>query len=88
MTSKHGAFALHAGLARLHASMRMYTPTHSRTHIHARTHTETNKLYSFCFSTATMNRERASVLRYTYVVCLVLLMQIYYYSDRLKICLL
>jgi hypothetical protein len=32
MTSQYGAYALHAGLARLHARMRMHTPT--RTHAH------------------------------------------------------
>ena len=59
MTSKYGAYALHAGLARLHALIRMLTPTHSGIHMHART-------YTYCFSTATMIRERPSMLRYTH----------------------
>ena len=45
MTSRYGAYALHAGLARLHVRMRMHTPTLSGTHMHARTRmrTQTNK---------------------------------------------
>ena len=42
MTSQYGAYALHAGLARLHALMRMHPPTRPRTHMHARAHTQTN----------------------------------------------
>jgi hypothetical protein len=39
MTSQYGAYALYAGLARLHALMRMHTPTH-RGCMHARTYTD------------------------------------------------
>jgi hypothetical protein len=56
-TSQYGAYALRAGLARLHARTRMRTPTLPRTHTHARTHARTcihlqanNNTY--CFSTA------------------------------------
>jgi hypothetical protein len=37
LTSQYGEYALHAGLARLHARMRMHTPTHPGTHTHAHT---------------------------------------------------
>ena len=37
MTSQYGAYALRAGLARLHAGMRMHMPTCLGTHMHART---------------------------------------------------
>ena len=46
MTSKYGAYALRAGLARLYALVRMHattrsgTPMHSRTQVPARTHTD------------------------------------------------
>ena len=47
MTSQFGAYALRAGLARLYARTRMYTPTrrgtqctHARTHAQAYTHTD------------------------------------------------
>ena len=51
MTSQHGAYALHAGLARLHARMRMHTPTRpgtdmhacKRRHVRARMHTQISK---------------------------------------------
>jgi hypothetical protein len=57
VTSKYGAYALHAGLARLHA--RAHVPGYPR----ARTHRPISNTY--CFSTATVIRERASVLSYT-----------------------
>ena len=41
MTSQYGAYALRAGLARLHAHMRMYMHTRPRIHMHACT--QTNK---------------------------------------------
>jgi hypothetical protein len=41
MTSQYGAYALHAGLARLHAPMRIHTPTRQGTRTHARK--QTNK---------------------------------------------
>ena len=37
MTSQYGAYVFHAGLARLHALMRVHTPTRQGTHMHART---------------------------------------------------
>jgi hypothetical protein len=43
MTSQHGAYALHVGLARLHAIMRMHTLTRSGTRMHTRKHIQTNK---------------------------------------------
>ena len=39
MTSQYGAHFLCAGLATLHALMRMRKPTHPGTHMHALTHT-------------------------------------------------
>jgi hypothetical protein len=65
VTSQHSAYALHAGLARLHARTRVYTPTRPGTHIRARTHTQTLS-NNYCFSTPTMIPERPSMLRYTY----------------------
>ena len=69
MTSQYGAYALHAGKARLHARTRMYTLKRPCTHTHARTHRSIYNTY--CFSTATIIRERASVLRCTYIACIV-----------------
>ena len=40
------------------------------TYMHARTHAHISVTNTFCFSTATMIGERASVLRYTYITCL------------------
>ena len=37
MTSQYGAYALRAGLAKLHAFIRMHTPTRPATNMHART---------------------------------------------------
>ena len=65
MTSQHGAYALHAGLARLHAYMLMQTPTRPDTHMHARAHRPVSNTY--CFSTATIFHERFLMLRYTYI---------------------
>jgi hypothetical protein len=41
MTSQYGAYALHAGLARLHALMHM--PTRPYTNMHARTRVHTDQ---------------------------------------------
>ena len=73
MTSQYGAYAFRAGLERLHASVRMHTPIRLSSHIHARTHARTHRPISntCCFSTVAMIRERASVLRYTYIAPLV-----------------
>ena len=58
---------------------RMHTFTRSGTSINARarahTHTHTQICNMYCFSTAKMTRERTSVLRYTYIACLVLLIR-------------
>ena len=76
MTSQYGAYALRAGLARLHALMRMHTHTRPGTHMHARSHAQACAhrpiCNTYCFRTATMISERASVLRYTYIACLVI----------------
>ena len=64
MTSQYGAHELHAGQARLHARTRMHTPMRLA---HARTHT----CNTYCFTTATIIRKRASLLRYTYIGCIV-----------------
>jgi hypothetical protein len=56
MTSQYGAYALHAGLARLHALVRIHAPLCN----------------NYCFSTAIINRELASMLRYTYIAALVI----------------
>ena len=62
MTSQYGAYALHAGLARLQARTRMHTRPDTRMH--------TQICTIYCVSTATVIRERASVLRRTYIVWL------------------
>ena len=56
MTTEHGAYALRAGLARLHARMRTHTPTRPGTRTHARTrkHAHTEEYVTHCLSTATM----------------------------------
>ena len=41
MTSQYDAYALRAGLAMVHARMRMHTLTRPDTHMHARAHTRT-----------------------------------------------
>jgi hypothetical protein len=73
MTSQYGAYALHAGLSRLHALMLMHTPTRPGTHMHVRTrmHVHRQTSNTHCFSTATMIRESFSKLRDTYFLCLV-----------------
>jgi hypothetical protein len=72
MTSQHGAYALRAGLARLHALTRMHTPTRPATHMPARMreHAHTDQyIILIAYSRQQWFRERASVLRYTYVAC-------------------
>ena len=46
---------------------RTYMPTRPGTRTNASTHTKMCNTY--CFSTATMIRERASMLGYTYIAC-------------------
>ena len=71
MMSQYDAYMLHTGLARLHAFIRVHTPTcpgihmHAHECMHAHTHRSINNTY--CFFTATMTRERASMIRYTYI---------------------
>ena len=82
MTSQYGAFALHAGKARRRARTRMHMPTQSRTR---------RPIYNtYWFCTATMIRERASVLlRCTYIACLVIYLFIYLfmvYSATMSVC--
>jgi hypothetical protein len=48
---------------------RMHMPTHASTH--ARAHTHKQICDTYCFPTATMIHEPASVLRYTYIICFV-----------------
>ena len=64
MTSQYGAYALHVGLGGLHAHARA-----TGSPMQARTHRPTCNTY--CSSTATIIRERASMSRYTYIVPLV-----------------
>ena len=58
MTSQYGASALHAGLARLYAHMRVHKPTRPDTHMNARTRAQACTHRQVCniyfFSTATM----------------------------------
>ena len=66
-TSQHGAYALHAGLARLHALIRVHTLTRPCTNMHARTHWSMSNIY--CFSTAIMvSRTRPSVTLYVHCI--------------------
>jgi hypothetical protein len=70
VTLQHGAYALRAGLARLYTCMRKHKRPGTNAHTHKRAHTKICNTY--CFSKATIFRERASLLRYTYIVCLVI----------------
>ena len=58
MTSQHGAYVLHGALARLTYTLSL-------------PHAEIRVCNTFCFTSATMIRERASVLLYTYNDCIV-----------------
>jgi hypothetical protein len=73
MTSQYVAYALRAGLARLCARMRMHTASRPGTHVHARTrkraHTDQYVIF-IAFPLQQCLRERASMLRYTYIACL------------------
>jgi hypothetical protein len=69
-TSQHGAYALHAGLARLHALIRVHTLTQPRTNMHARTHRSISNIY--CFSTAIMvSRTPLNVTLHVHCVLLI-----------------
>jgi hypothetical protein len=67
MASQYGAYALNAGLAKVHARMR--TPTRQYTHMHASTHRSISNTYYF--SIATMVTRTRLNITYTYVACLV-----------------
>ena len=74
MTSQYGAYVVHAALARLYARMRMHTPTRLGKHMHPRTlkHAHTDQYVRLvAFPQQQWFRERASLLRYTYIACLV-----------------
>jgi hypothetical protein len=74
MTSQYGAYPLRAGLAKLYARMRMHTPTRLGTHMNARTrkHAHTDQcVIIIAFPQQQWFRKRASMLRYTYIACLV-----------------
>jgi hypothetical protein len=43
MTSQYGAYALHAGLTRLHALISLHTHTRPDTHVQARAHAHTDQ---------------------------------------------
>ena len=78
MTSQHGAYEfMHDKQSYIHM------PTLPNTHTHAHTHTHTHRPISntCCFSTATMICESASLLRYTYIVCLVSHIFFYFHSG-------
>jgi hypothetical protein len=72
MTSQYGAYALHAGIARLHACMRMYTPTRPGTYTHSRTHahayTQINMYYLLLFHGNNDSRTRLDVMLYVHCV--------------------
>ena len=74
MTTQYGAYALHAGLARLCARMRMHTPTPPGTHVHARTHKHAHTyqyVILIAFPLQQWFRESVSVLRHKYIDFLV-----------------
>jgi hypothetical protein len=72
ITSQYGAYALHAGLVRLYVRMRIHTPTRPGTQCaHARTHTD-QYVRLIAFPQQQWFRVRASIIRYTYIACLVL----------------
>jgi hypothetical protein len=72
MTSQYGTYALRAGLARLYARMCIHTPM---------------RVILFAFSQQQWFHERASILRYTYIACLVLIfMQFVMTSFHITAC--
>jgi hypothetical protein len=56
---------------------------HARTHPRAHTHKQICNIY--CFSTGTMIRKCTSVLRYTYIACLVYFLLTVYIHIPLKL---
>jgi hypothetical protein len=65
MTSQYDAYALHAGLAKLHARMRMHAPTRPCTHMHVRTHKSISNTYCL-FHGNSDSRTRLSVTLYVH----------------------
>ena len=63
MTTQYGAYALQAVQARLHPFTRIFTPM--RSHAHTHTHTQKQICKTYHFSTATVIRKFALMLRYT-----------------------
>ena len=84
MTSQHGAYALRAGLARLCARMRVHMSARLGNHTQARNskhaHTDHYVILT-AFPRQQWFCERASMLRYTYIGCLVL-----FYFQSYKEC--
>jgi hypothetical protein len=66
MTSQCGTYTLHTGKARLQARTRIHTHTHTHTHTYTQTY-----VILIAFPRQQWFRERASLLRYTYIACLV-----------------
>jgi hypothetical protein len=53
--------------ARTHANAHAHAPGHRHMHVQTRAHTHKPINNSYCFSTTTIIRERAPVLRYTHI---------------------
>ena len=79
MTSEYGAYDLHAGSARLHARMRMCTPTLRSAS--ARTH---RYVILISFPRQQWLREWASLLAYSYIACLVIYCYLYVSTTTVK----
>jgi hypothetical protein len=60
---------VHTRYAKLHTHAHAPEYPHARAHTHTHTHRPISN--TCCFSTATMIRKSASLLRYTYIACLV-----------------
>jgi hypothetical protein len=62
-----------------------YPSARSHTHTHALTHTRTHtEIYNTAFTRQQWFRERASILRYTYIICLVILCSLKLIGLRLE----
>ena len=66
MTSQYGAYALHAGLARLHALISTHMPTCPDTHMQARTHTQISKQYLLLFHGDNDSRMHLNITLYVH----------------------
>jgi hypothetical protein len=65
MTSQYGAYALHAGYARLRARRRMHTPTRPGTHTHARERTLAKaSLNKQKYTNSVFEKKKVSFLRF------------------------